>query len=135
MSTIAATPESGIKKTFFTAQTTAWMWLVSVIATENAATSSLRLFETSEGMTKAIIFGGLLVLYTICYYSLSKAVERIPVGIAYATWTGTGILVVSGIAFFLYGQVPSIPEAICMAMISAGIVLLNAFSKMGVEEE
>lgn len=135
MSSYSATAQGSFKNKMMSAQAVAWMWLLSVIVSENVATSSLRFFETSEGMTKALAFGGLLVLYTICYYSLSKAVERIPVGIAYATWTGVGILIVSVLAFFLYGQIPSIPEAICMGMIAIGIVMLNAFSKMGVEEE
>ena len=131
MSSEAAPSGNQVSKKFMTAKAVAWMWMISVIASENIATSTLRLFETSEGTQKLLIFAGLIVLYVTCYFSLSKAVEVIPVGIAYATWTGTGILVVSALAFFLYGQIPSVPEAICMAMIGAGIVLLNAFSKMG----
>jgi multidrug transporter EmrE-like cation transporter len=42
-----------------------------------------------------LLLGLLIVLYCTCYYSLSRAVKDIPVGLAYATWSGTGILVVS----------------------------------------
>jgi small multidrug resistance pump len=76
----------------------------------------------------------LIVLYCTCYYSLSRAVKDIPVGLAYATWSGTGILVVSTLGMAFYGQHPDTAAIIGMAVIASGIVIMNLFSKMGSEE-
>jgi small multidrug resistance pump len=60
-------------------------------------------------------------------------VKDIPVGLAYATWSGTGILVVSTLNG-IYGQHPDTAAIIGMAVIASGIVIMNLFSKMGSEE-
>ncbi len=75
-----------------------------------------------------------MILYVICYYSLSRAVKYIPVGLAYATWSGTGILMVSTLGMLFYGQHPDMAAIIGMGVIASGIVIMNLFSKMGADE-
>ncbi len=84
-------------------KTKCWLWMLLVIVSETSATSTLKMFGSSEGMSKMLLLGLLVLLYCTCYYSLSRAVKDIPVGLAYATWSGTGILVVStlGMAFYV----------------------------------
>lgn len=93
------------------------------------------MFGSSEGITKMLLLGLLILLYCTCYYSLSRAVKDIPVGLAYATWSGTGILVVSTLGMAFYGQHPDTAAIIGMAVIASGIVIMNVFSKMGSEED
>lgn len=112
-----------------------WLWMLVVIISETSATSTLKMFDNSEGTTKTLLLGLIVVLYVICYYSLSRAVKNIPVGLAYATWSGTGILVVSSLGMLFYGQHPDTAAMIGMAVIASGIVIMNLFSKMGSEEE
>ncbi|WP_342639739.1 multidrug efflux SMR transporter [Proteus faecis] len=112
-----------------------WLWMLAVIISETSATSTLKMFDNSEGTTKTLLLGLIVVLYVICYYSLSRAVKNIPVGLAYATWSGTGILVVSTLGMAFYGQHPDTAAIIGMAVIASGIVIMNLFSKMGSEEE
>ncbi|MCP5978397.1 SMR family transporter, partial [Klebsiella pneumoniae] len=76
-------------------KTKCWLWMLLVILSETSATSTLKMFGNSEGSTKMLLLVLLIALYCTCYYSLSRAVKDIPVGLAYATWSGTGILVVS----------------------------------------
>ncbi|MBG2802486.1 DMT family transporter [Proteus sp. WDL240414] len=111
-----------------------WLWMLAVIISETSATSTLKMFDNSEGTTKTLLLGLIVVLYVICYYSLSRAVKNIPVGLAYATWSGTGILVVSSLGMLFYGQHPDTAAIIGMAVIASGIVIMNLFSKMGSEE-
>lgn len=111
-----------------------WLWMLAVIISETSATSTLKMFDNSEGTTKTLLLGLIVVLYVICYYSLSRAVKNIPVGLAYATWSGTGILVVSSLGMLFYGQHPDTAAIIGMAVIVSGIVIMNLFSKMGSEE-
>ena len=111
--------------------------MLLVIVSETSATSTLKMFGSSEGMTKMLLLGLLVLLvllYCTCYYSLSRAVKDIPVGLAYATWSGTGILVVSTLGMAFYGQHPDTAAIIGMAVIASGIVIMNLFSKMGSEE-
>ena len=108
--------------------------MLLVILSETSATSTLKMFDSSEGMTKTLLLALIVVLYCICYYSLSRAVKDIPVGLAYATWSGTGILVVSTLGMAFYGQHPDTAAIIGMAVIASGIVIMNLFSKMGHEE-
>lgn len=115
-------------------KTKCWLWMLLVIVSETSATSTLKMFGSSEGMTKMLLLGLLVLLYCICYYSLSRAVKDIPVGLAYATWSGTGILVVSTLGMAFYGQHPDTAAIIGMVVIASGIVIMNLFSKMGSEE-
>ncbi|KAA5931030.1 MULTISPECIES: multidrug efflux SMR transporter [Pantoea] len=115
-------------------KTKCWLWMLLVIVSETLATSTLKLFGSCEGGTKIFLLGLLVILYCICYYSLSRAVKNIPVGLAYATWSGTGILVVSVLGMALYGQHPDVAAIIGMGVIASGIIIMNIFSKMGSEE-
>ncbi|EZH81912.1 DMT family transporter [Aeromonas hydrophila] len=115
-------------------KTKCWLWMLLVIVSETSATSTLKMFGSSEGTTKMLLFGLLVLLYCTCYYSLSRAVKDIPVGLAYATWSGTGILVVSTLGMAFYGQHPDTAAMIGMAVIASGIVIMNLFSKMGSEK-
>ncbi|MDF2400476.1 MULTISPECIES: multidrug efflux SMR transporter [Aeromonas] len=114
-------------------KTKCWLWMLLVILSETSATSTLKMFGSSEGNTKMMLLGLLVLLYCTCYYSLSRAVKDIPVGLAYATWSGTGILVVSTLGMAFYGQHPDMAAIIGMAVIASGIVIMNLFSKMGSE--
>ncbi|MCG9520814.1 multidrug efflux SMR transporter [Providencia rettgeri] len=111
-----------------------WLWMLAVIVFETSATSTLKMFDNSEGMTKSLLLALIVVLYVICYYSLSRAVKYIPVGLAYATWSGTGILMVSTLGMLFYGQHPDTAAMIGMAVIASGIVIMNLFSKMGSDD-
>ena len=115
-------------------KTKCWLWMLLVILSETSATSTLKMFGNSEGSTKMLLLVLLIALYCTCYYSLSRAVKDIPVGLAYATWSGTGILVVSTLGMAFYGQHPDTAAIIGMAVIASGIVIMNLFSKMGSEE-
>ena len=115
-------------------KTKCWLWMLLVILSETSATSTLKMFGNSEGSTKMLLLVLLIALYCTCYYSLSRAAKDIPVGLAYATWSGTGILVVSTLGMAFYGQHPDTAAIIGMAVIASGIVIMNLFSKMGSEE-
>ncbi|RYC41064.1 DMT family transporter [Pectobacterium zantedeschiae] len=112
-----------------------WLWMLLVILSETSATSTLKMFDNSQGMTKIALLAVIILLYCVCYYSLSKAVKHLPVGLAYATWSGTGILLVSTLSIIFYGQHPDIPAIVGMIVIASGITIMNLFSKMGVDEQ
>lgn len=59
-------------------KTKCWLWMLLVILSETSATSTLKMFGSSEGTTKMLLLGLLVLLYCTCYYSLSRAVKDIP---------------------------------------------------------
>ncbi len=111
-----------------------WLWMLAVIISRNLGSNlDLKMFDNSEGITKTLLLGLIIVLFilfVIIHYLVQ--LKNIPVGLAYATWSGTGILVVStlGMAFYL-GQHPDTAAIIGMAVIASGIVIMNLFSENG----
>ena len=55
-------------------------------------------------------------------------VKTIPVGIAYAIWAGSGIVLITAIGAFWFKQLPDLAAIIGMALILAGVVVINLFS-------
>jgi small multidrug resistance pump len=103
-----------------------WIYLAIAIAAEVVGTSSLK---ASAGFTK--LGPSLMVLagYGVAFLFLSLTLERIPVGVGYAIWSGAGVTLIALIGWLVYGERLD-PAAIAgMALIVAGVVVLNLFSK------
>ena len=103
----------------------AWAWLALAIVAEVMATSALK---AAEGFTRPLPSALVVVGYATAFYCLSLALRTIPVGIAYAVWAGAGIVLIALIGWALYAQKLDAPALIGIALIGAGIVVLN-FSK------
>jgi multidrug transporter EmrE-like cation transporter len=67
--------------------------------------------------------------YAVAFYCLSLVLKTVPVGIAYAVWSGLGIVLITLVAFVMYGQKIDLPGLMGMGLIVAGVVVLNVFSK------
>ena len=103
----------------------AWVTLSLAIAAEVVATSALK---SSEGFTRP--WPSLLVVvgYGLAIYLLSLVLEAIPVGVAYAIWSGLGVVLITLVAWVVHGQRIDLPGLIGMGLIVAGVVVLNLFS-------
>ena len=102
------------------------VYLAIAIVGEVIATSFLR---ASAGFTQLVPSIVVLVGYCVTFYFFSLALQTIPVGIGYAIWSGVGIVIVSVIAFFAYGQTLDLPALIGMGLILAGVLVINLFSQ------
>jgi small multidrug resistance pump len=102
-----------------------YVYLTIAIVGEVIATSALK---ASEGFTR--LWPSLLVVagYGVAFFFLSLVLHAIPVGIAYAIWSGVGIVLVTIVGAVLYGQVPDLPAIIGVGLITTGIVVMNVFS-------
>ena len=69
-----------------------------------------------------------VVGYAIAFFCLSLTLRSIPVGIVYAIWSGVGIVLITAVGWFVYGQALDAPALIGMGLITAGVVVLNVFS-------
>ena len=104
----------------------AYLLLACAIVLEVIATS---LLKASDGMSRLWPTLGSLVGYGLCFWLLSMVMKSIPTGIAYAIWSGVGIVLISLIAWWVYGQTLDAPALIGMGLIVAGVVVINLFSK------
>ena len=103
-----------------------WLYLLVAIVAEVIATSALKASATfTRPWPSALVIAG----YGVAFYFLSRALETVPVGIAYAIWSGVGILLITVIAWLVYGQALDLPALVGLALIVAGVVVLNLFSK------
>jgi small multidrug resistance pump len=102
-----------------------WMYLYFAIGGEVVATSALK---ASDGFTKLGPSGLVVAGYAVAFYFLSLTVNSIPIGIAYAVWSGAGIVLTSLIAWRLFGQTLDIPALIGMGLILAGVAVINLLS-------
>lgn len=104
----------------------AYLLLACAIVLEVIATS---LLKASDGMSRLWPTLGSLVGYGLCFWLLSMVMKSIPTGIAYAIWSGVGIVLISLIGLFVFRQKLDLPALICIALICAGVVVINVFSR------
>lgn len=103
-----------------------WLYLAAAIAAETLATS---LLKSSKGFTR--LWPSLIVVagYGCAFFFLSLTLRTIPVGVAYAIWSGVGIILVTLIAWLIFGQKIDPPGLIGIGLIVAGVIVLKLFSK------
>lgn len=102
-----------------------WICLCIAIAGEIMATSALK---AAQGFTRPVPSLLVVVGYGAAFWCLSQALRSIPMGIAYAIWSGVGIVAISLIGLFVYGQKLDLPALVGMALIVAGVLVINLWS-------
>jgi small multidrug resistance pump len=102
------------------------LYLAVAIVAEVVATSALKSTNqfTRLGPTLVVVLG-----YLCAFYFLSKALVSIPVGVAYAIWSGVGIVLVAIAGAVIYREIPDRPAVLGMALIIAGVAVINLFSR------
>ena len=103
-----------------------WIFVCVAIIAEVIATSALK---SSEGFSKPIASVIVVLGYIIAFYCLSLTLKTIPVGIAYAIWSGVGIVLVTIIAWIVFDQKLDVWGIIGIALIMSGVLVLNLLSK------
>lgn len=106
--------------------THAYLYLAVAIAAEVTATSFLK---ASAGFTKWLPSLVTVVGYCVSFYFLSLTLASIPTGIAYAIWSGIGIVLISLLGWIFFGQTLDGAAIAGMGLIIAGVVVINVFSK------
>ncbi len=103
-----------------------WLYLAVAIVSEVIATSALKASNEFTRLWPSVV---VVAGYVSAFYFLSLTLKTIPVGVAYAVWSGVGIVLIALIAWGLYGQTLDLPAIAGMGLIIAGVVVLNVFSK------
>lgn len=102
-----------------------WAYLAVAILAEVLGTSFLK---ASEGFTR--FWPSLVVVcgYGAAFYFLSLTLRSIPVGVAYAVWSGVGIVLIALIGWLAYGQRLDLAAMGGMGLIVLGVIILNLYS-------
>lgn len=102
-----------------------WLTLAIAIIAEVIGTSALR---ASEGFTKVVPSILVVAGYSVAFYFLSLTLKNIPVGIAYAIWSGVGTVLITIVGVVVFNQRLDVPAVIGLSLILLGVVIINTLS-------
>ncbi len=102
----------------------AYLYLFGAIIFEVTATLLLPL---SKNFTKPFLSIGILIFYAISFYLLTYAIKGIPIAIAYSTWAGMGILLITIFGFIFYSQSIQWQSLAGLLLIVIGVTIVNIF--------
>lgn len=105
-----------------------YLYLLIAIVSEVIATLFLK---AADGFTRPLPSLIVVVGYGAAFYFLSLTLRTVPVGVAYAIWSGLGIVLVSLMGWLVYRQALDGPAILGMALIIAGVIVINVFSNAG----
>ena len=107
-----------------------WFYLGIAILSEVLATASLK---STEGFTKIGPSVLVLIGYSAAFYSLSLTLEDIPIGVAYAVWSGVGVATITVVSVVYMDQKIDLAGVLGIGLIVAGVIVLRLFSGSSVE--
>ncbi|GGM37763.1 DMT family transporter [Dactylosporangium sucinum] len=100
----------------------AYVFLAFAIGVEVVATSMIK---STEGFTRLWPTVGTLVGYALSFVFLAQAVKAVPVGVAYAVWSGLGTAAIVAIGAVFLGEPLSLTKVVGVALVIGGVVILN----------
>ncbi|MBZ6407748.1 MAG: QacE family quaternary ammonium compound efflux SMR transporter [Kalamiella piersonii] len=103
-----------------------YLYLFIAIVAEVIATSCLK---ASESFTRLWPAGATVAGYGIAFYFLTLVLRTMPTGIAYAIWSGVGIVLISVVGWVVFKQKLDLPAMLGLGLIIAGVLVVNLFSK------
>lgn len=93
-----------------------WFYLMIAIIGELIATSSLKASDGFSKLWPSIIC---ILGYGVTFYFFSLALKYIPIGLAYAIWSGVGIVLIAGIGYFWFHQKMDTPAIVGITLMGA----------------
>ena len=105
-----------------------WVWLGGAILLEVIGTTAL---QQSAQFSRLLPTAVMAICYGLSFYALSVVVQQMPMGVVYAIWSGTGIALISLIGAVFLGQRLDTAAVAGIALIAAGVVVINLFSGAG----
>lgn len=103
-----------------------YLYLAGAILAEVIATTALK---ASDGFTRHAWTAVTVAGYAVAFYLLALTLKTGPTGVAYAIWSGVGSVLIALFAWLFHGQRLDLPAVIGMALIIAGVVVMQVFSR------
>jgi len=104
----------------------AYLYLIGAILCEVTGTM---LLPVSKNFTRPIISIILVLAYVMAFYLLTFALKEIPLAIAYATWAGMGVFLISVLGYFFYSESLQWQSMIGLLLIAIGVAMVNIYKK------
>ena len=86
------------------------------------------LLPVSQNFTKIIPTAALAIFYLLSFYLITFVVDKIPIAIVYATWSGLGVFTVAILGYIFFKQSLSWQGVLGLFFIVFGVVLVNSFT-------
>ena len=102
-----------------------WLYLSAAILFETVGTTALHASQQFSRFWPSVL---VVAAYGVSFYLLAMVLRYIPVGVAYAIWSGLGICLIALIGYIVFGQRLDLPAVIGLTLIIAGIVVIQLFS-------
>ena len=102
-----------------------YLFLVGAIFCEVAGTM---LLPVSQNFTKLVPTVSLAVFYLCAFYLLTFVVNKLPIAIVYATWSGLGIFTIAILGYIFFRQTLSWQAIVGLFLIVVGVILVNSFA-------
>jgi len=105
-----------------------YVYLIGAIICEVTGTM---LLPISKNFTRPLISISLVIAYVMAFYLLTFALKEIPLAIAYATWAGMGIFLITVLGYFFYSESLQWQTVFGLALIAVGVAIVNAYKVGG----
>ncbi len=102
-----------------------YLYLFIAIVAEVIATSTLK---ASESFTRLWPSIATAISYAIAFYFLTLVLRTMATGVAYAIWTGVGVVLISLVGWLVFGQKLDLPAMVGLGLIIAGVLVVNLLS-------
>lgn len=103
-----------------------YLFLALAIVVEVIGTTALKATENFTKLGPSLLT---VACYAASFYLLTFSLKVLPTGIAYAIWSGVGIVLISVVSWVVYKQSLDLPALIGLGLIIAGVLVINLFSK------
>jgi small multidrug resistance pump len=103
-----------------------YFYLAIAIVAEVIGTSALK---ATEGFTRLVPSAVVVVGYGVAFYFLALALKHIPVGVAYAIWSGVGIALITLIGWIVFKQSLDAAALAGIGLIVLGVIVIQVFSR------
>tara|TARA_B110001450_G_C17274927_1_gene341026 strand:- start:10 stop:342 length:333 start_codon:yes stop_codon:yes gene_type:complete len=103
-----------------------YLFLVIAIFCEVGGTM---LLPVSQNFTKIIPTTALTVFYLISFYLLTFVVDKLPIAVVYATWSGLGIFSIAILGYFFFKQTLGWQAVLGLFLIVIGVILVNTYGQ------
>ncbi|MBS7698398.1 MAG: multidrug efflux SMR transporter [Chelatococcus sp.] len=103
-----------------------YIFLLIAIVAEVIATSALKASDSFTRLGPSLLT---VAGYALAFYFLSLTLRTMPTGIAYAIWSGVGIVLISAVSWIWFKQSLDWPALLGLSLIIAGVIVVNVFSR------
>jgi len=105
--------------------THAYVILVVAVLFEGLGSASLQASQQFSRLWPSV---GVVIGFGAAFYCMTVVLKYLPLGVTYAIWSGLGICLTAFLGWALFRQQVDLPALLGMALIVAGIVVINVFS-------